>query len=93
MAFVVRTKSDAELEWKGFATLGAARTHCQRQIDIGAEKTEIWHTAVEDLRQAIAVIKIGEGILVEAHNPRTSPMQIAAAQREAATKALLNHRT
>ncbi|HTJ01224.1 MAG TPA: hypothetical protein VL492_00415 [Methylovirgula sp.] len=90
MTFVVRTRSDGEMDWKGFATLGAARIHCQRQIDNGAEKTEIWHMSIDDHRAAIAAIKIGEGILVEAHTPRASPLQIVAAQKAAATKAILD---
>jgi hypothetical protein len=84
MTFVVKTISDEQVDWKGFAALGAARAHCQRQIDNDAEKTEIWHTPIEDLRQAIAAIKNCEGILVEAHTP-----QIAAAQKAAASKAVV----
>ncbi len=90
MTFVVRTVSDAELDWKCFGTLGAARIHCQRQIDNGAEKTEIWHTAIDDPRQALAAIKASEGILVEAHTPHASPLQVEAAQKAAAMRAFFD---
>lgn len=90
MTFVVRTESDAELDWKGFGTLGAARIHCQRQIDNDAEKTEIWHTPIDDPRQAIIAIKAGEGVFLEAHTPRASPLQVEAAQKVAAMKAVLD---
>lgn len=88
MTFVVRTKSDAELNWNAFGALRAARIHCQRQIDNGAEKTEIWHISIDDLRQAIVAVKAGEGILIEAHTPRASPLRVEAAERAAAWKAI-----
>jgi hypothetical protein len=92
MTFVVKTISDGEATWKSFAALGAARIDCQRQIDNGADKTEIWHTPIDDFRQAIVAIKAGDGLLVEAYTPRASPMQIAAAEKMVAMTAFADRR-
>jgi hypothetical protein len=82
MAFVVLVISAEEKpSLKVFRARLDARSYAQKQINEGAERTDIYEIPhIDDARKAKAALEMGDGMWLEAKSHNASTEQIEAAE-------------